>query len=268
MRNVSLKNSTLNLLDEGSGPPLLLVHGFPLDHSVWRHQIAHFSQTHRVLAPDLRGFGQSGPLSDMATMRDFADDLADLLAAIGETRPVIFCGLSMGGYIAWQFVLNYRSKLAALIVCDSLATADAPEPARGRLVAAERLEKEGNNAFLVESMLPRLFGEKLLSESPEFVTTTKQIMLSTSAKTCAAAQRGMAERSDMANLLPLIDLPTLILCGETDIIAPTAKMREIAAAIPGAVYAEIAGAGHMAPLEKPVEVNAAIEKFLGAVKNN
>ena len=261
MPTVTVADSSFHVVDEGAGPPLLLVHGFPLDHTMWRHQIAHFKATHRVIAPDLRGFGQSDVTPGMVTMKQFADDLAAILPAVGENRPVILCGLSMGGYIAWQFVEHHRSKLAALIVCDTKAAPDTTEAKKARLEAADRLEREGTS-FLADTMLPKLFGQQLLSSPPEYVQETSAVILRTDPRGCAAAQRGMAERVDYRPQLGRIDLPTLVLCGEKDVISPAKEMQEIAAAIPNARYVEIPGTGHMAPLEKPEPVNAALDEFL------
>lgn len=266
LRTLTVDDATFQVLDEGSGPPLLLVHGFPLDHTMWRHQIEHFRQTHRVIAPDLRGFGGS-PLpprnaeSGIVTMRQHADDLAALLPLLGENRPVIVCGLSMGGYVAWQFVEHHQSKLAALIVCDTKAAGDLPEAKKARLQSAERLEREGM-PFLSEVMLPKLFGEQLMQASPPYVQETAAVVLRADPRACAAAQRGMAEREDYRPRLANIEVHTLVLCGEKDVISPPKEMREIAAAIPAANYVEIAGASHMAPLEMPQPVNAALEQFL------
>src|SRR5262245_22137150 len=121
MPQISVGSVSLNVLDEGRGHPLLLVHGFPLDHSMWKGQIGELSKNFRVIAPDLRGFGQSSPISGddaVVTMAQFADDLAALLAAMSVAEPVTFCGLSMGGYIAWQFAARNPQRLARLILCD------------------------------------------------------------------------------------------------------------------------------------------------------
>jgi pimeloyl-ACP methyl ester carboxylesterase len=260
-RKVEVNGATFQVREAGAGPPLLLVHGFPLDHRMWRHQIEHFSSTHRVIAPDLRGFGGSTVTPGKVTMRQFADDLAALLPALGENQPVILCGLSMGGYIAWQFVEHHRSKVAAIIVCDTKAAPDTNEARVARLEAADRLEREGTS-FLANNMVPRLFGKLLADDPPEYVRETIAVMLNTDPRAAAAAQRGMAEREDYRPHLHRIDLPTLVLCGEQDIISPAAEMRAIATEIPGASYVEIPGASHMAPLEKPEPVNAAIGAFL------
>src|SRR5437868_5950289 len=176
MPAITVGNSTFHVADEGIGPPLLLVHGFPLDHTMWRHQIAHFKSTHRVIAPDLRGFGKSAVTPGTVTMKQFADDLAGMLPVLGENRPVVLCGLSMGGYIAWQFVEHHRSKLSALIVCDSKAAPDTPEAKSARLEAADLREREGTK-FLAETMLPKLFGQPLLNSPPEYVSETSAVIL-------------------------------------------------------------------------------------------
>ena len=106
--------------------PLLLVHGFPLDHTMWAAQIEAISSRCRVIAPDLRGFGRSPPAGERTTMEQFADDLAGLLDAIGISEPVVYCGLSMGGYIGWQFWRKHANRLRGLILCDTRATADSP----------------------------------------------------------------------------------------------------------------------------------------------
>lgn len=264
-KRVPITRGEIQVVDEGTGLPILLVHGFPLNHTMWREQIQQLATTHRVIAPDLLGFGGSSAVREnILTMRSLADDLAELLTALKETRPVVFCGLSMGGYAGWQFVEHYRRLTKALVALDTRAAADSPEQAKGRLTAAVRLEKEGNE-FLVESMLPRLFGENLAKTRTSFVEETRLVMLATSAKTCAAAQRGMAERPDMTAQLPSFDLPALILCGENDIISPAKEMREIATTMPNAKYIEIAGAGHMTTVEKPNEVNAALSAFLASL---
>lgn len=256
-----LRESPFYVFDEGSGPPLLLVHGFPLDHSMWRHQIEAFRRTHRVIAPDLRGFGRSGASSGKVSMQQFADDLFEIVERLGESRPVTLCALSMGGYVAWQFFERHRHQLAALILCDTRAAPDSAEAVRGRLELAEKLEQEGIDV-LADSMLPKLFGDRLVKDRPEYVQETVDVILRTDPRSCAAALRGMAEREDYRPKLGGIDIPTLVVCGERDAISPPSEAREMAAAIPGAIYFEVPRAHHMAPLESPEPVNRAIGEFL------
>ena len=137
MARVQVRDTELHVVDRGGGPVVLLVHGFPLSHRMWESQIAALSDRSRVIAPDLRGFGESAPLrntEDVLTMEQFADDLAAMLTVLGVGEPVVFCGLSMGGYIAWQFWRKYASRVRALVLCDT------------RAVAASRLTAFGSAA--------------------------------------------------------------------------------------------------------------------------
>jgi 3-oxoadipate enol-lactonase len=259
MRRVSIGEVELNVVERGTGEPLLLVHGFPLDHSMWQGQIDGLSNKYRVLAPDMRGFGKSDVTSGTVTMEQLAGDLALLLDKLGVAEPVNFCGLSMGGYVAWQFAARHRTRLKRLIVCDTRAVADSKETAEGREKSAQKALAEGAKV-VADAMLPKLFHTDG-SEQP-YREATYQVMLSTNPQGVAAALRGMAKRPDVTQRLNEIDVPTLVICGEHDVISPPAEMRAIAEGIPGSRYVEIKDAGHMAPLEKPAAVNAAIETFL------
>ena len=261
MKRIRVGDISLHLVDQGHGPVILLVHGFPLDHTMWGGQIAAFSDSFRVIAPDLRGFGKSGVTAGTVTMTQMAIDLAMMLDALDVNEPICFCGLSMGGYVGWQFWNDFSSRLARLIVCDTRAVADTKEVARGRQLMAQTIELEGT-ARVAESLLPKLFAPVTLAEQVELATATRNVIVKTNPAGLAAAQRGMADRPDMSGHLNKILMPTLVVCGEHDAISGTAEMRQIAAAIPRAQFVEIRGAGHMAPLERPNEFNRAIRAFL------
>lgn len=262
MKSLAVNGTEISYVDRGTGVPLLLVHGFPLDHTMWVGQIDGLSGGQcRVIAPDLRGFGRSPARDDKVTMEQFADDLAALLDGLGICEPVVLCGLSMGGYVAFQFWLKYAARLRGLILCDTRAAADTPEVAAGRLVMADRLLREGPSP-LVESMAPRLFAESTCRQRPEVVEGLRRVMMGTHPRGIAAAARGMAVRPDMTPSLGQIRCPTLVIVGQNDVISPSAEMRGIAEAIPGARFIEIPIVGHMAPLENPAAVNVAIGEFL------
>jgi 3-oxoadipate enol-lactonase len=261
MQRATVGNIELAYKDKGSGPVLLLVHGFPLDHSMWSEQIEALSSHYRVIAPDLRGFGQSEGQDEKTTMQQYANDLAGLLDVLAISEPVNLCGLSMGGYVAWHFWKHHRDRLASLILCDTRAAGDTPEGALGRLALAKTVLTEGALP-VADSMLPKLFAPRNLDSDPPYVGSTKQVMESTRATTIAAALRGMAERPDMTAELPNIELPALLLCGEHDVITPADEMRDVAQAMPDAMFRVIYGAGHMSPLERPERVNRLIFDFL------
>jgi 3-oxoadipate enol-lactonase len=252
----------LKVVERGKGTPLVLVHGYPLDHSMWQHQIDGLSDFCRVIAPDLRGFGASEVSTGTVTMEQLADDVAALLDVLKVNDPIVFCGLSMGGYVAWQFALRHRARLAKLVLCDTRAVADSPEAAAGRLKTAEKVLAEGAGVA-AEALIPKLFAPVTYKQKSRVVELTRQVILQTKPDGVAAALRGMAQRPDITAQLGKIDVPALLICGQHDGISPPSEMRQIAAQMSHARFMEIADAGHMAPLEQSVAVNAAIREFLG-----
>ncbi|MEN6457310.1 MAG: alpha/beta fold hydrolase [Thermoguttaceae bacterium] len=268
MKRLSVDGIDFWCEDQAAGLPVLLVHGFPLDHRMWAEQMAALAAPRdsarrsglRLIAPDLPGFGRSALRADPATMERFADDLAKLLDALDVREPVVFCGLSMGGYIAFEFWRRWPSRLRSLILCDTRAAADAPEVAVGRLTTADRVLREGAGS-LVESMLPRVLGETTRRDRPDLVESVRQMMMSNPASGIAAAARGMAQRSEMTGLLAEIRCPTLVVVGTEDLASPPAEVRAMADSIIGAEFVEIPGAGHLAPLENPTAFNRAVVEW-------
>ena len=161
MKTAQISTGELAYIDAGAGQPVLLVHGFPLDHTMWQAQIEAFSNHARVIAPDLRGFGQSplGPVDPThgITMERYADDLVEFLDGLqlGADQPVIFVGLSMGGYIAWQFARKHSSRLRALALLDTRSLADTDEARAGRIKMAENVAEWGSGR-VAEMMGPKL----------------------------------------------------------------------------------------------------------------
>jgi 3-oxoadipate enol-lactonase len=259
MPSFQLSHVRLNVRDEGQGTPVLLVHGFPLSHRMWEGQFA-LADRCRMIAPDLRGFGASEVTPGTVTMEQFADDLHALLNALDLPRCVL-CGLSMGGYIAMAFARKYPTRLAGLALCDTRAIADTPEGAAGRKKLAEKVLAEGP-APVVEAMMPKLFAARTATEQPGLLEETRAVMAATQPAGIAAALLGMAARADSTTLLPTLSVPTLVLVGAEDVISPAAEMRGIAAAIPNSRFVEVAGVGHMAPLEAPGACNAALADLI------
>ncbi|MBN1395194.1 MAG: alpha/beta fold hydrolase [Pirellulales bacterium] len=280
MKSLVAGGTELFYEDHGDGPPLLLVHGFPLDHSMWSGLMGkgngshlperpegRFAQKetdpfrHRIIAPDLRGFGRSPAAGETVAMERFADDLAGLLDALRIDEPVIFCGLSMGGYIALQFWRKHRQRLRGLVLCDTRAAADSPEAAEARGLMAERLLREGMEP-MVETTLTRLVAESTRKGRPRLLEELRRVMAATDPRGAAAALRGMAQRPDMSDSLAEIDCPALLIVGREDAITPPAEMRAMSEAIRDAKYVEIPDAGHLSPLENPAAVAAALDEFV------
>ncbi len=267
MKTAQISTGELAYLDQGAGQPVLLVHGFPLDHTMWDAQIAALCPHARVIAPDLRGFGQSplGPVDtqDGITMERYADDLAELLDAIqiGADQPIVFAGLSMGGYIAWQFVRKYAARLRGLVLLDTRSLADTEEARAGRIKMAEKVVEWGS-ARVAEMMGPKLAALSTHEHKPKVIADLRRVVSNTAPAAIAAAQRGLAARPDMTGFLPKISVPTLVIVGDQDAISPPAEMKAIADAIPNAHYVVIPNSGHMTTMENPDAVNEAMLGFI------
>jgi 3-oxoadipate enol-lactonase len=269
MKIVRLPDIRLQVYDEGLGTPILFVHGFPLSHGMWSGQLEPLAKRFRVIAPDLRGFGASemtpgDASSAVTTMRQLADDCAAVVEQLCGGGPVVLCGLSMGGYVAWQFAKYHGAKLRALVLCDTKAAGDTPEAAETRRKMAEHVTKHGTGA-VAEAMPGKLFAAATHKEQPAVVAAIRRTIEGTNPVGLAAAQRGMAAREDVRGELAKIGVPTLVVVGREDGISPPEEMREIAQAIPGAEFHVIEGAGHMAPLELPDVFNRLLVEFVERV---
>ena len=244
----------------GEGPAVLFVHGYPLDRSMWRHQLDHLPGFTRV-APDLRGMGDSDAPDLGYSMTTYADDLAALLDTLGIDEFVL-CGLSMGGYVAFELLRQHRRRVRKLILVDTRAEADSSEGRKGRDAQAAAAREHGTQA-IAEAMLPKLFA----SPDPAVVGAPWQqvegMILKAPVPGIVGALTAMRDRPDSTGLLPLLaGIPTLVIVGEEDRLTPLANSRTMAELIPGAQLAVIPGAGHLAPVESPAETTRAIAEFL------
>ncbi|WP_165063864.1 alpha/beta fold hydrolase [Paludisphaera rhizosphaerae] len=248
--------------DQGTGPVVVLLHGFPLSRAMWDAQVHALSASHRVVAPDLRGHGESPAPDGTYTMDQMADDVAELLDGLGIVEPVVLGGLSMGGYVALAFALKHPNRLRGLILADTRAAADAPEAARLREETAQSVSREGRTATVVETMIPRLFARTTLQNRPGLVSAMQEVMERTSASGVIGALLGMARRPDRRDRLGEIIAPTLVVVGQEDVVSPPEEARAIAEALPNSQLAIIPHAGHLAPYEDPEAFNAVVLAFL------
>jgi 3-oxoadipate enol-lactonase len=253
--------------DEGPGPVVLLLHGFPLSRAMWVDQLSGIGSIYRVIAPDLRGHGESPVPEGVYTMDSMADDVVELLETLEISGPVVVGGLSMGGYVALSLAARYPTRVRALVLMDTKATADTPEAAQAREVMAQTVLAADSAAPVVDAMLPRLFGKMAREQHPERVEPMKDVMSQMSPRGIAGALRGMAARPDRRADLPKIVFPTLVLVGDEDVITPPAEAKSMAEALPNARLEVITKAGHLAPYENPSDANAAILRFLKSLEN-
>lgn len=244
----------------GRGTPVLLVHGFPLSRELWRHMVVPLGERHRLIMPDLRGMGESAATADV-TMATYADDLAGLLDAIGVSEPAVVVGLSMGGYVGFEFFRRHRDRVRGLVFADTKAEADTAEVAKTRLETAAKVMAEGSHV-VADAMAPKLFAK---SAASTLVERWRGIMSATKPMGVSAALKAMSTRADSTKTLPEIRVPTLVIVGEEDSITPPTNARTIHAGITGSQIKLIPDCGHMSPVEKPEQFARIAGEFLRGV---
>ncbi len=257
----------VNLAYEASGPAdstapaLVLVHGFPLDSRVWDGVSELTSKRWRTIRPDLRGFGQSRDATDTPfSIQSLAEDLHAMLRQL-QALPAVVAGLSMGGYVALAFARLFPEDVAGLALVDTRASADDEAGRRKRDESAALVEREGV-APLVDQMHPNLLAEVTKRDRPEVARRLREIMLSCPAWAVRQASLAMRDRPDQRDLLPRLEMPAAVIVGEEDKITPPEVAREMASALSAATLTEIAGAGHLAPMEQPAAVAEALDRLM------
>ena len=263
MKTVTIDHRQLTIAydDAGTGPPVLLLHAFPLDRAMWRTQVAALAGEFRVLAPDLPGFGGSGELVEGFTMSAVADVAADFLSAVGVVAPATVVGLSMGGYRALSFAYRQPQRLRGLVLADTQAEPDDAAAKEGRAKTIDLVMDKGA-AGLIETLLPKLLAEQTRSVQPAVVEEVRTMAARQPVAAITAAVNGLRERPDAGPFLQWIAVPTLVIVGEHDAITPPKAARSLTEKIPQASLVTIPGAGHLSNLEAPAAFNAALLAFL------
>lgn len=244
----------------GDGPPVVLLHPFPVNHEFWVPVTESLMSRYRLILPDLRGHGESGIGDGPATMQKHAIDIARIMddADVGRS-PLI--GVSIGGYVIFEFWRMYRGRVAALGLCNTKAPADGPEARTGRLQAAADVLERGTEPFF-ELMIPKLLGKSTRENRPDLVDGALGMMRKMSSEDIAQVQRGMAERPDSIDTLKTINVPTLIVTGDEDIMTGVNEAERMRQNIAGGQLRVIAKAGHYSPWEQPAEVARSLRSFL------
>jgi 3-oxoadipate enol-lactonase len=253
----------LERLDAENPIPLVFLHAFPLNATMWKPQLEALADRYRLVAVDLRGFGKSEPFDGIATMETYAADVLAVLDARGFER-VVLVGLSMGGYVALTFARHYGDRLAGLVLADTRAGADTVDARKGRFEMIELARKSGASA-VAEKMLSKLLSERARSANPDLVESVRSMIEATPTSTITAALEAMANRADSSQFLGTIAVPVLVVVGSDDEVTPRAEAEQMAASIAGARFEVIDGAGHLSNLERPEAFSSALETFLGSL---
>jgi 3-oxoadipate enol-lactonase len=244
----------------GEGTPVLFVHGYPFDGSMWQPQVEALSDGARLIMPDLRGCGRSTATPPPYSMDLYADDLKGLLDHLGIERAVL-AGLSMGGYISFAFYRKYADRVQALALLDTRPQADSPEARENRKKAAETARNEGA-AAIAKGLIPKLFSPKTLESQSPVVDQVRQMMERQEVEGIVGALTAMMDRPDSTPTLAQITCPTLIVVGADDVLTPPDASRQMHEAIQGSQLEIIPDAGHLSTMEQPDRVNRILGNWL------
>jgi 3-oxoadipate enol-lactonase len=244
----------------GDGPPVVLLHPFPVHHEFWLPVANTLASRHRLILPDLRGHGDSGVGDGPATMEKHAADLRAVMddADIGRA-PII--GVSIGGYLLFEFWRKHRSRVAALGLCNTKAPADNAEARAGRLQAANDVLDRGNEPFF-ESMIQKVLSKTTRESRPDLVDGALRMMKKMSSEDVAQVQRGMADRPDSVETLRTIHVPTLLVTGDEDVTTGVKEAELMRQHIPASQMRVIPKAGHYSPWEQPEDFARILRQFL------
>ena len=253
----------LHFTDQGNAASaVLLIHGHPLDKTMWRPQVEFLESSYRVIVPDLRGYGKSGitAAATETTLERFAADGLALMDFLG-IRQFVLGGLSMGGQIVLEMYRQAPDRIQVLLLADTFATLDSAERKQWRFTTADRLEREGMKTYAQEE-LPKMITPGNAQQLPEVAAHVMEMMTSTPPRGAAAALRGRAQRRNYLPLLSKIRVPTLVVVGREDVYTPVAVAEELSQHIPNAELVVIENAGHMPNLERAGAFNEAIGSWL------
>jgi pimeloyl-ACP methyl ester carboxylesterase len=249
--------------ERGSGPALVLIHGHPFSRRMWAGQLASLSDTFRVVAPDLPGYGESPARGATITPRGLADAVVESMDALRIERAAI-AGLSLGGLVAMELGLGYPDRVAGLVLTATTAAPLTPEEADMRRSTAASLERDGMLDHALE-MTGRLFGPAARRD-PDVVLPILETMLRTSPAGAAAALRGRAERPQYHELLRDLSVPALVLAGDADFFSTEEITAQLVAALPDPEVVILPGIGHMPNLEAPDVFDRAVRTFAAAAR--
>lgn len=258
MSTFQIRDLELAYDDEGKGPAVVLLHGYPFNRSMWREQAAALRTSHRVIVPDLRNHGESSVVK--ASIPEMARDVAALMTALDVSEATI-CGLSMGGYVTLSFYRQFPERVKGLVLADTRASADTGEGKQARAKQAERALQEGMEG-IANDMLPKLLR---VNAKPEVIERVRQMILKTKPQGAAEALQAMATREDQSSFLPEINTPTLILVGREDAITPVKDSEVMQRAINGSRFEIIEEAGHVSNLDQPDRFNECLLGFLQSI---
>jgi len=242
---------------EGEGIPLVFLHGYPLDHRIWLPVFPFLQKDIQVIAPDLRGHGQSPAPEGVYSMTLMVEDIIRLLDKLRIDKAVI-AGHSMGGYVTFEFWHLHPDRIMGIALVATRAEADSEERKLDRLQTAHEAMRIGT-AKVVNTMLNKL------TNKTELYPQMKEIMEGISPQGIAGILRGIADRENATPWLPQIKVPVVVIAGKEDQIVPLEESIEMVKRLPNGQLEVIDQAGHLPMMEAPLRVAECINDLVRRV---
>lgn len=263
---ITVNNFNLSYDDVGEGTiPVIFLHGYPFDKTMWKKQLDFLKSSYRVIACDIRGFGKSKDEESSLNIDLFSEDLIQFMDKLHIDKAII-CGLSMGGYIALQAHEKFHNRFEALVLCDTQCIADTPEVKEKRNKAINEIAVNGVNNFN-EGFIKNVFHKDSFTDKKELVEQLRSVVFSNSKHIIIQGLVALAGRLETCSTLYKITVPTLIMCGKEDEVTPLVQSEYMNTNINGSILHVIAHAGHVSNLEQPEEFNKHLGDFLSMVNN-
>lgn len=258
---INVNNFNLSYDDVGEGSlPIIFLHGYPFDKTMWKGQLDFLKSSYRVIACDIRGFGKSTDEESTLSIDLFGNDLIQFMDNLNIDKAIV-CGLSMGGYIALNVMERFPSHFEALILCDTQCIADTTEGKEKRYKIIEEIEADGVTDFN-EGFIKNVFHKDSITNKTELVEQLRSVVFSNSKKIITKGFTALAEHSETCSTLSEIGIPTLIICGREDQVTPLAQSEFMNKHIKNSILHIIDNAGHVSNLEQPKEFNKYLSEFL------
>ncbi|SEG37380.1 alpha/beta fold hydrolase [Algoriphagus boritolerans] len=262
--SIPVNNFNLSYDDLGKGDiPIIFLHGFPFDKQMWKSQLEFLSDTYRVIACDVRGFGKSSDEETNLSIDLFGSDLIYFMDTLGFQRAVV-CGLSMGGYIALNAQARFPERFEAMILADTRCIYDSNEVKDKRMEVIKKIEAEGPNEFN-EAFVKSVFHKDSLAEKKALVQELKDVVFGNSERIITEGLRALSGRSETCSSLANVEIPTLIICGKEDTVTPLDQSKTMHEAIEGSMLHIIEKAGHVSNLEQLEAFNSILKEFLSGL---
>jgi 3-oxoadipate enol-lactonase len=263
-KTIAVSNFHMSYQELGEGNiPVVFLHGFPFDKSMWAEQLEFLKSSYRVIALDIRGYGKSIDEESEFSIEMFGDDLISFMDALYIEKAII-CGLSMGGYIALNAHQRYPERFEALVLCDTQCIADPAEIKEKRLNAILDIEADGIEKFN-ESLIQNLFHKESLTNKKSVVKNLSIVVNSNSPQVISQGLIALANRSETCSSLSSVNIPTLIICGREDTLTPLSESEKMYKSIKGSTLRVIDDAGHVSNLEQPKVFNQYLKEFLATL---